>query len=404
MEFQLFKIKWIGALAGLVLCCSQYQAKCQDRALASTYRQRAEIMYANIWKSYRVPAHQNLLSEYFPSNHSGKLDYFQGSDVKEKEVCFLWPYSGMLSATNALMRDPALRLKYKVYLDSLVAGMETYKDTSRKPTGYQAYPATLEPSDRYYDDNGLVGTEYLEAYFNTKDPVYLNRAKTVFKFIISGWSDELGGGIYWLEGHHDQKPACSNGMALIVALKLYQATHDRYYLNWGFRFYNWMEANLRDDKGLIWNDKKVADKKINPTYWTYNTGAVLEGAVLLYNFTKNPVYLHEARFIAKNVYQHFSEAKHDPHLSMQIDLPWFVTVLVRGYEALYRVDHNYQYLGAISHDLDYAWVHNRDHYGFLTHSWTNNPEEIKKPKWLLDEACIAELYGRLSKLETERGH
>ena len=373
----------------VVLAQNTNRAECLDRA---------EEIYTKIWQLYRVPAY-SLLSENYPADNNAKLDYLQGDKVNARAVSFLWPYSGMLSATNALLHVPSVKKKYTLYLDSLAIGMEKYRDTSRKPTGYQAYPVMFERADRYYDDNGLVGIEYTEAYFNTRNPVYLDRAKTVFKFIISGWSDQLGGGIYWLEGHPDQKPACSNGMALLVALKLYQATKDPYYLTWGTKFYNWMHDNLRNDDGLYYNDKKVADGKINPTYWTYNSGAVLEASVMLYGFTNDGKYLTEAQLMAKNIYQHFHDAKHDEHLNMQIDLPWFVAVLFRGYEALYKVDKDPTYINSIHHDLDYAWQNTRDQYGFLTHSWTTNPDEIKKPKWLLDEACIAELYGRLATLE-----
>lgn len=384
----------------IALGCFVQQTQAQSRPKQCL--SRAQDIYAKIWHYYRVPAYEGLFSENYPADSSAKLDYLQGDKVKVRRVSFLWPFSGMMSATNALMHIPSVKNKYRGYLDSLVPGMEQYKDTSRMPTGYQAYPVVFEHSDRYYDDNGLVGTEYMEAYFNTKNPIDLDRAKTVFKFIISGWSDELGGGIYWLEGHHDQKPACSNGMALIVAAKLYQATKDPYYLNWSLRFYNWMHDNLRNPDGLYYNDKKVDNGKINPIYWTYNSGAVLEAAVMLYRFTGDRKYLMEAQFMAKNIYQHFRDDKHDPHLNMRIDLPWFVAVLFRGYEALYKVDKNLTYINAIHADLDYAWANTRDQYGFTTHSWTTNPAEIKKPKWLLDEACIAELYARLAAIERKR--
>jgi predicted alpha-1,6-mannanase (GH76 family) len=49
-------------------------------------------------------------------------------------------------------------------------------------------------------------------------------------FILSGWDDEYEGGVSWLEGVRDQKPACSNGKAMVLALKLYEATGDSYYL------------------------------------------------------------------------------------------------------------------------------------------------------------------------------
>lgn len=369
---------------------------------SSKYLHRAEKMYADIWKQYRVPAYTGLFAENFPSSKNDSLDYFQGNKVKEKEVGFLWPFSGVLSATNALLKIPGERKKYIRYLDSLATGMEQYNDDKRQPAGYQAYPSAFEKDDRYYDDNGLVGIEYLEAYFNTKNPVYLTRAKVVFKFIQSGWDNKLGGGVYWVEGHKDQKPACSNGMALLVALKLYKATNDTAFLNWGKRYYYWMKNNLSNPDGVFYNDKKTVDGSVNETYWTYNSGSVLEASVLLYHFTGNKEYLNEAELIARSTYTHFSEVKHDPHLNIWIDTPWFVAILFRGYEALYKVDKNYSYILAIEEDVNYAWDNARDQYGFVTKSWTNDPSELKKPKWLLDEACIAEIYARLSLLERKR--
>jgi hypothetical protein len=90
---------------------------------------------------------------------------------------------------------------------------------------------------------------------------------------------------------------------------------------------------------------------------------------------------------------------HNDNLLIKIDLPWFVTVLFRGYEALYKHDGNYQYIASIEKDLNFAWQNSRDQYGFVTPSWTPEPGELTKPKWLLDEGCIAELYARLSILK-----
>ena len=390
------------SIIGILLCISTSHAVAQQNKRSTEYLHRAKKIYADIWNHYRVPAYQGLFSENFPSNKKDSLNYLQGDKVKEKEVSFLWPFSGIFSATNVLLKTPSGHTKYLPYLDSLSIGMEAYKDTTRLPIGYQAYPSRFEKDDRYYDDNGLVGIEYIEAYFNTKSPVYLSRAKVVFKFIQSGWSEQLGGGVYWLEGHSDMKPACSNGMDMLVALKLYKATKDTSYLHWGKRFYDWMKANLGDPNGVYWNDKKTADGSVNKTYYTYNTGSMLEASVLLYQFTNDKKYLNAAEFMAKGAYRHFSDEKHGPNVKMLVDLPWFLTVLFKGYEALYHVDGNYSYLNIIKRDLDYAWQNSRDKYGFLNNNWTNDPKLITKPKWLLDEACIAELYARLSILERER--
>lgn len=384
----------------LFTCFNQAFGQKKD---SEVYLQRAETIYTNVWKHYRVPRQSGLFTENFPSVQKDTLTYMQGGGVKEKKVSFLWPFSGMFSATNVLLKIPGVRQKYMTYLDTVFTGIKKYEDSSRQPTGYQAYPVMYEKSDRYYDDNGLVGIDYMEAYFNTKNPVYLQQAKSVFKFILSGWNEQLGGGVTWLEGHNDQKPACSNGSDLLVALRIYQGSKDVYYLNWSKKFYNWMYQNLRDSTGVYSNDKKL-NGTVNRTFYTYNSGFMLEAAVLMYQFTNDKQYLEQAKQLAKDTFVHFSKMPHNDKLTIKIDLPWFVTVLFRGYEALYKQDHNDQYIAAIKHDLNYAWQNSRDKYGLVTHSWTPNAEELKKPKWLLDEGCIAELYARLSILEKERNN
>lgn len=374
--------------------------KSQEMVSSKQYLKRAEEMYSNIWKRYRVDKYK-LFSENFPSGKQDSLTYLQGGSVNEKEVSFLWPFSGMFSATNVLIKVPAVKNKYLVYLDSLSLGYETYKDTIRKPGGYQAYPVMLDKSDRYYDDNGLVAIDYAEAYISTKRPAYLKKAKETFTFILSGWSDNIGGGVTWLEGHNDQKPACSNGMATLSALHLYKATNDPFYLNWGKRFYTWMHDNLRDSTGVYWNDKKP-DGSINYTQWTYNSGTMLEAAVMLYEFTHDISYLKEAQAVATGTFKHFTAQNKKPNLQLHIDLPWFVTVLYRGYERLYHIDGNETYIKAVIKSLDYAWENSRDKYGLITHSWTPDAKELEKPKWLLDEACIAELYARISMLKLSK--
>lgn len=363
------------------------------------YRERAQSMYQHIWKHYRVSKYTGLFSEKYPSGKSDSLNYFQGDAVKAKEVSFLWPFSGVFTATNILMRVPGLKAKYKPYQDSLAIGIEQYRDGVRKPAGYQAYPVKFEKADRYYDDNGLVGIDYMESYFNTKNPVYLKRAKDVFTFIQSGWNNDVGGGVTWLEGHNDQKPACSNGMAVLTALKIYEGSKDKYYLEEGKKYYHWMYNTLRDSTtGIITNDVKLNGKQ-NRTFWTYNTGSLIEAAMLLYKFTNDKQYLEQARQLSASSYTYFTGLPHDKRLQMHIDVPWFVTVLFRGYEALYHVDHDFKYLAAIEHDLNYAWDNAKDKNGFITASWLPKPEQLAKPKWLLDEACIAELYARLAILK-----
>jgi len=387
MRYVIFLLIFMGSLTGFA----------QSSDVSSIYGQRADSVFQKIWKLYALPINKGLFTENFPSGGDVKLNYFQGAAVGEKPVSFLWPFSGMFSAANVLIKVDGLENRYGKFLDTLSKGVLAYRDTTRFPVGYQAYPATLEKSDRYYDDNALVCIDYLEAYLNTKDQAYLAKAREVFDFIISGWDDRLGGGVYWLEGHLDQKPACSNGMATLAALKLYQCSGEKLYLDWGKRFYDWMHSNLRNPNGIYSNDIKM-DGKVNEVYYTYNTGSMLESAVLLYKFTSEVSYLNEAKLVAKNAHSFFATADQNGKLSPTIDLPWFVTVLFRGYEALYHIEKDPKYIYSIANALDEAWEKSADRYGLLTAKWATNEEAKRKPKWLLDQACIAELYGRLSLL------
>lgn len=74
-------------------------------------------------------------------------------------------------------------------------------------------------------------------------------------------------------------------MALLTALKIYKGSREKYYLEQGERIYTWMYNSLRDSTtGIISNDIKLNGKQ-NRTFWTYNTGSMIEAAVLLYQFT-----------------------------------------------------------------------------------------------------------------------
>ncbi|GEP97013.1 glycoside hydrolase family 76 protein [Chitinophaga cymbidii] len=382
-------------LFSIALTVIVMSAAAQQVQTADEYKRRAEEMFHRVWTLYRVPQH-GLFSEYYPQQFKDSLTYMQDGNVQSKEVSYLWPLSGVVSSANLMVRLPDEKAAYQPYLDSVMTAMYAYRDTTRTPAGYQAYPSKFEKVDRYYDDNGLVAIDYAEAYENTGNPVYLARAKEVFAFIMSGWTSVLGGGVTWLEGHGDQKPACSNGMATLSALKLYQATKDPYYLQQGILFYEWMNTHLRDSAGLYVNDIKTATGAINPTYYTYNSGAMLEAAVMLYGFTREKKYLRDARETAVSAYHYFGKPQKDMR-SEFCDLPWFATVLFRGYSALYAVDKDPVYLKAIIARVDHAW-NNKDRYGLLNHNWSDPRDEAGKPKWLLDESCIAELYARMALL------
>lgn len=371
---------------------------CTGNGSGTPNKDRAEEMFNLVWNLYRVHEY-GLFSEYYPGSHRPDLTYFNDSTRKAQEVSFLWPMSGIYSSAVIMAEtDP----KYLPYVDSMAVAMEQYLDTTRLPFAYQAYPSRFGKVDRYYDDNGLVGIDYIDSYRVTGNPLYLERAKHVMTFILSGWDDRFEGGVPWVEGSTDQKPACSNGKAMVLALKLYEATGDSYYLETGKRFYRWFDKYLKDpDRGVVYNSWLTdGEGSIHPDLYTYNTGTLLQAAVMLYRITGEHRYLDNAEFLAEGSLKEFFRYT-DNGIPYGHDLPWFRLVLFRGYHELYNVTGDPKYVDTVIKALDYAWDNARDVSGFYYHDWTGRRDESRQPKWLLDASCIPEYYARVAMIRGE---
>ncbi len=380
-------------LAAVVGACSP------NTPTETPYKDQAEQMFDRVWDLYRVPSHK-LFSEYYPNSYRADLTYFNDSTRQSQEVSYLWPMSGVYS--SAVLMATINPEKYSCYVDSMAMAVEKYYDTQRTPFGYQAYPTEFGKVDRYYDDNGLVGIDYIDSYKVTGNPHYLEKAKQVLTFILSGWDESYEGGVSWLEGVKDQKPACSNGKAMVLALKLYEATGDNYYLETGKKFYHWIDKYLKDpDRNVVWNSWSTTKEAIVPDLYTYNTGTLLQAAVALYRATNDQTYLDNAKALAEGSYNVFVKTMDDgtPYIA---DLPWFNLVLFRGYHDLYNETGDSKYVDAIISSLDYAMQHATDTAGLIYHDWTGSTDESRKPKWLLDAACIPEFLARAAIIKGEK--
>ncbi len=373
-------------------------SSCASESKMTPFLDKAEEMYRIVWDLYRVPEH-GLFSEYYPDDSRPDLTYFHDETKAAQEVSFLWPMSGVFSSTVALA---SVDDEYIPYLDSMVVAVERYYDTSRMPFGYQAYPVKMDKVDRYYDDNGLVGIDYIDAYAVTGNPVFLEKAKQVMTFILSGWDERFDGGVAWLEGVDDQKPACSNGKAMVLALKIYEATKDEYYLHTGLKFYNWINKYILDkDRGVVWNSWWTAGEgSIHHDLYTYNTGTLLQAAVALYRFTGDESYLKHAEFLAEGSHEVFFHYTEDG-IPFTYNIPWFDLVLFRGYHELYNVNGDTKYVDTMIKALEYAWENARDQKGLVCNDWTGRRDEDRKPKWLLDSSCIPEFYVRIAQIKGE---
>ncbi|SDH49050.1 Glycosyl hydrolase family 76 [Dyadobacter soli] len=139
-----------------------------------------------------------------------------------REYSYLWSLCALYQAANEIEKlDPKANL-----MGPLVKNLSNYYDPAPPKPGYSDYIMKLKPGERYYDDNEWIGITALDAYARKKQKSDLELGKAMYDFVLTGYDEVLGGGIYWKEGDKNSKNTCSNGPGVLVALQMYQATKD----------------------------------------------------------------------------------------------------------------------------------------------------------------------------------
>ena len=347
---------------------------------------RAEATYAMLAQRFAIPN-----SSLFYEHVEAKSD--------DRYCSHLWPYSGVISALNALAATHGARSRYQEALRSVLQGLAAYYDAQATPPGYDCYIRAGGGGDKFYDDNEWLGLEFVEAYRTLQDPGYLAKAEEMLSFALSGWSDAMGGGIYWRQHDDSTKNTCSNGPAAVLALALHQETGRQEYLDWAVRILEWLAPLKSPDSGVYW-DSLLQQGTIDKRTFTYNTGTPLHANALLFAITAEQHYLEEARALAAASYAHFAPGDAPSGERLFPDTPWFNAVLLRGYLALYAADpdHDRTYVDAMRRNLKYAWVHARAADGAFSPDWSGRSEVTNPQRWLLDQAAMVELYARLGRV------
>ena len=361
-------------------------------------QQTLDVLYQN----YAAP-NTCLLRENYPFNQDNKATYLASEEQAKRrnEYSYLWPYSGTFSAVNALLESTGNK-KYKKLLENKVLpGLEEYFDTRREPFAYSSYISNQPLSDRFYDDNVWLGIDFTDSYRMTGKQAYLEKAKLIWKFILSGKDDVLGGGIYWCEQKKESKNTCSNAPGAVFALKLFQATQDNAYLKEGKELYEWTKKNLEDPTDHLYFDNISLNKKIGRAKFAYNSGQMMQSAALLYQLTGQPEYLADAQNIAKECYNYFftdftTTTGESFKMLKQGDI-WFTAVMLRGFIELYHIDKNKTYINAFDKSLNHAWMYARDDKGLFNTDLSGKSKDDKK--WLLTQAAMIEMYARLATIQ-----
>jgi len=357
---------------------------------------KADAILDSIYTHFSVQGHY-LLRETYPFDDKFIATYTASDQEKVNPYSYLWPFSGTMSATSALLEATKSSEYQKAIDNKVLKGLEEYADSNREPWAYSSYINSELPSDRFYDDNIWIGIDYTDLYLATGEQKYLDKAKGVWKFIQSGTDDKLGGGIYWCEQKKHSKNSCSNAPGSVYALKLFMATKDSSYFKEGRALYEWTKSNLQDSTDYLYFDNKGLNGRIGRAKFAYNSGQMIQSASILYKLTKDKKYLTDAQNTANACHQFFFEEfqpeKGKAFRILKNGNVWFTAVMLRGLIELYQIDGNNTYINDVQKTMDYSWDHAKDAQGFYGDNWKK--VDGKKTRWLLTQAAVAEMYARL---------
>jgi predicted alpha-1,6-mannanase (GH76 family) len=285
---------------------------------------------------------------------------------KDNPFSHLWPLCGLIQAANEY---ESLSANHSM-IDDVLQNIQDYYDPAAPAPGYAAYIVKEKKDSRFYDDNQWIGIACMDAYERTKKEKYLQQGQLVYRFMMTAYDTTGGGGLYWKENDPSTKNTCSNGPGVLVALQLYKATNGKSFLDTAIMLYEWTKAKLLSPKNIYYDHVQFPSRKIDTRTYTYNTGTMLQSAVLLYTITKEEAYLRQAKQLAKGSLKLFFKNGTFP------DHYWFNAVLLRGY-----IDAMRQYGERI-------WKMERD--------TSSNLIGKNKRKELLDQAAVMEIYARLA--------
>jgi hypothetical protein len=213
---------------------------------------------------------------------------------------FIWGGGVLFSMlAGAARHEPQL---YQADLLRFYDGLDRYWDRQVKIPGYEPCPTTGGGNDKYYDDNAWMVLTFAEAYQQTGDARMIRRAYDTLVFVLSGWDDTLGGGIWWHQQHKDDsKNTCANAPAAVGCLMLAKTRPDRRerMITKANEIVAWTRRNLQAENGLYMDNINATNRKLNRVTLTYNSALMIRAELMLHDATGDAAHLREARRISR---------------------------------------------------------------------------------------------------------
>ena len=341
---------------------------------------------------YAIKANElyTIIFRDYWDNANTYAKYYYPSNPDEKEFAYMWPYMQMHSMANSLLELAPDNVTYRENLISVIEGLEKYRSTFSDMVCYQSYPLEFGGGDPFYDDNIWIALELYESYKLLNNEEYLETAKAIFDYVVSGWNEE-NGGLYWKESSCDIMTTCTNAPTIIMAARLYEETGESAYLEWAEKIYVWLKSTLLADDGLFW-DHINTEGKIEKTKWSYNTGMMISAAAELYSSTDNETYLNDAAYYAASADARFRRIDSVSGDLVYPKTPWFNMLLYKGFIDLMNIDGNTEYANYFTEYLDSLWDNNRCEFGYIHLESSLNGTYSAEYHSLLDQASFAQCY------------
>jgi endonuclease/exonuclease/phosphatase family metal-dependent hydrolase/predicted alpha-1,6-mannanase (GH76 family) len=228
--------------------------------------------------------------------------------------------------------------------------------------GYQEYAGYNWENKKewfIYDDIMWWVIALARAHHITGNQKYLELSKSGFARVWRDSYDPDNGGMYW-NFDHDGKNACINYPTVIAAMRLYNITGEKLYLNKAKKIYSWSRDHLFNKSNGRVADHKVGDNPPGFEDYTYNQGTAIGAAVMLYDETGEQFYLDDAILAADYTKE---EMSNDEGI-LPAEGAWneqgvLKAIFVRYMDMLIDDAGQQQYLAWLQKNINTAWQ-NRD--------------------------------------------
>jgi hypothetical protein len=353
-----------------------------------------------VWQQ-RASATYDAMQDHLYTGAAGHGLYRENTDTTTgNPYSYLWEYREATQAALDLQGMADVGPAYRNAAAARVAGFEHYfADATGKRPGYQSYlPAPLGTGgDVYYDDNAVVGLSFVSQYRATKAPADLAHARKAFSIAVRSWNTDASltcpGGSDWIDRpDNTTRGANITGLTAQLAAHLYEETRNPSYLTWSTRLYDWNNRCLKQSLGLYQNS--IADDgTVDPTLWTYNSGAMIGTATVLYRATGDAGWLRQASSAARASLRHW---KADDRLQQQPAI--FNAFYFKDLMLLDSVQHDPAYRAAAQQWATATWRDNRDADTGLFHfqpSGGGDPDP-DRPAATLDQAAVIQVFAALA--------